>query len=518
MIAGCSFVKQEKVALSKDGTALAEIVVSTNVTPSAWMAALEIQLHLKEITGADFQIVKENKTTGKYPILVGESGLTKYRSTDFAKQEWYINVDKKATEIIGLDDPFKKGGRLPILKITKENGVEGSFWPGLFNKSNTLYAGYEFLEKFCRVRWIDSTEYGTMMPKDKSFSISTSTIRSRPWVEYRGGTIEYRHDEDCRWRRPGPEKTEYVKRSHPHGDKERKLRQLLYYYRHRAGGEYRMVNHSFGYFFERYLYKGHKNFVEYHPEYFAKGPEGSVPQQLCYMHPEVIRITLETIRFYFDHTAEELRSRKLDNGKWSFLTGAWYNSLYKLYGEDTFCIEPMDGRGSFCQCERCAKFHEPHRAQDSSGDSTYWFNFVKIIAEEIKKTHPDKRITTLAYAGHEGLPTNCRLPDNVSVFFCFSDARTGREPAAAQLNRMRMWHKEYPKMKLGMWLYTCYPEGFGSEGYYYAFPANWAHNCGKTFRELKELNACAGIFNCGLPNELNSYQILKLMLDPLTPT
>ena len=27
MIAGCSFVKQEKVALSKDGTALAEIVV-----------------------------------------------------------------------------------------------------------------------------------------------------------------------------------------------------------------------------------------------------------------------------------------------------------------------------------------------------------------------------------------------------------------------------------------------------------------------------------------------------------
>ena len=43
------------------------------------MAALEIQIHLKEITGADFAIVKENATTGKYPILVGESGRGYYQ-------------------------------------------------------------------------------------------------------------------------------------------------------------------------------------------------------------------------------------------------------------------------------------------------------------------------------------------------------------------------------------------------------------------------------------------------------
>lgn len=508
---------QAKVTLARNGSALAEVVVATNVTPSAWMAALEIQLHLKEITGAEFAIVKENETTGRYPILVGESGLTKHRSADFAKQEWYVEVGKTSTEILGLDDARKPGSPLPRLAITKEKGVEGGSWPGLFNKSGTLYAGYEFLETVCGVKWIDSTEYGTLTPRDGSFAIGETVIRGRPWADYRGGTIEYRHDEDCRWA-PGPERDAYVRRSHPHGDAERKLRQLLYYYRRRAGGEYRMANHSFGYFFDRYLNRNGKAFVEYHPEYFAKGPAGAVPQQLCYMHPEVIRITLETIRFYFDHTAGELRSSKLDNGKWRFLTGAWYNSIYKIYGDNTYCLEPMDGSGSFCQCERCAKFYEPSRARDNSGDSTYWFNFVKIIAEEVGKTHPGNRLTTLAYSGHEGLPTNCTLPENVDVFFCFSEARNGREGAAAQLARMRAWHEAYPKMKLGAWLYTCYPEGFGREGRYYAFPANWAHNCGKTFRALKELNACAGFFNCGLPNELNSYQVLKLMIDPTADT
>ena len=507
----------DKVSLAKDGAALAEIVVATNVTPSAWMAALEIQLHLKEITGADFAIVKENATTGKYPILVGESHLTKHRSADFAKQEWYVEVGKTATEILGLDDPKHKMKPLPKLKITKENGVEGGDWPGLFNKSGTLYAGYEFLETVCGVRWLDSTEYGTITPKDDSFAIAETVVRGRPWADYRGGTIEYRHDQDCRWAE-GPERKAYVQRSHPHGDKERKLRQLLYYYRHRAGGEYRMANHSFGFFFDRYLNKKSKNFVESHPEYFAQGPEGSVPQQLCYMHPEVIRITLETIRFYFDHTAEEMRSPKFENGKWRGMVGSWYNSLYKRWGEDTYCLEPMDGRGGFCTCERCSKFYEPERGGDNSGDSTYWFNFVKIIAEEIKKSHPDKRLTTLAYAGHEGLPTNCRLPDNVDVFFCFSSARSGGKGAADQLARMRAWHEAYPNMKLGAWMYTCYPEGFGYEGHYHAFPANWAHNCGKTFRDLKELNACAGFFHCGLPNELNSYQIMKLMIDPEAST
>ena len=85
------------------------------------------------------------------------------------------------------------------------------------------------------------------------------------------------------------------------------------------------------------------------------------------------------------------------------VSGKLYFGGKFIWGENAFCLEPMDNR-AFCKCERCSKLYEPEREGDKSQHSTYWFTFVNEVARQIKAKYPRKRISTLAYMSHEGLP------------------------------------------------------------------------------------------------------------------
>ena len=148
--------------------------------------------------------------------------------------------------------------------------------------------------------------------------------------------------------------------------------------------------------------------------------------------------------------------------------------------------------------------------------STYWFTFVKKVADQIKVSHPTAKISTLAYFSHEGLPTNVTLPDNVEVYFCISGNRENPrgELCQAQLARMREWHEAYPDMRLGLWLYSGFPLEFAHNGKYQCVPGYFAHENAKQFRAFREMNARVGIFNCGLSGEVCQFMTFALMRDP----
>src|SRR3990172_6525708 len=83
---------------------------------------------------------------------------------------------------------------------------------------------------------------------------------------------------------------------------------------------------------------------------------------------------------------------------------------------DYFALVPDDS-SNFCRCDACQTLLEQGKAhqtgQFSSGEvSAYWFSFVNAVAREVRKTHPDKYIATLAYWVY-ALPPDFDLEPNV---------------------------------------------------------------------------------------------------------
>ncbi len=61
------------VTLAQDGQPTATIVIAKEPTRSAQFAAYELQWHLKQVTGGDFLIVRDDQHVTGFTILVGDS-------------------------------------------------------------------------------------------------------------------------------------------------------------------------------------------------------------------------------------------------------------------------------------------------------------------------------------------------------------------------------------------------------------------------------------------------------------
>ena len=124
---------------------------------------------------------------------------------------------------------------------------------------------------------------------------------------------------------------------------------------------------------------------------------------------------------------------------------------------------------------------------------------------------------------HEGLPgkdlktgEQIVLPDNVEVYFCISGNRERPRGALCMAQRARMeeWHKAYPAMRLGLWLYDGFPAEFARNGGFQCVPGYMAHDQAEQFRFFKKMNAAVGIFNCGLNGEIHQFLSYQLMREP----
>ena len=84
------FAAETAVTLARDGHPAATIVIAAQPTRAAQFAAYELQWHLKQITGGDFQIVPEDQPAPGLAILVGDSQSVRaqgIKPDQFEKQE-----------------------------------------------------------------------------------------------------------------------------------------------------------------------------------------------------------------------------------------------------------------------------------------------------------------------------------------------------------------------------------------------------------------------------------------------
>lgn len=484
------------VTLVQDGEPASAIVTAEKPTPSANLAALELQHHIKQITGATLPITYPGQASTGPRILVGESAATRelgLKGGGFRPQEYLIRVTEGTVVLMGRDWEDTEANRAevgfdthlkPLAKLRNEIDYNATVGhpeagekiielPGLLDDQGTCYATYDFLERFCGVRWYGPRPINVVTPSRKTLTVAMTEIRRSPSLLHRhadgGGWPIVR----AQWDNPN--------------DSDR----YLYYRRMRLGGEKWAANHSFSNYADRFLVKNPDRpelFEESRPDFFAVGWENEgFWRQLCYTNPDLIAQVVEDARNYFDGNG--VKGNQPASG-------------------DYFAVVPQDS-DHWCQCERCqvvlasGKSRAVKYVFGTGEASDYVFGFVNAIAKEVRKTHPDKYIATLAYHVYSYPPT-FEIEPNVAVAPCVqlcygyqkgtfeTDVKFYTQWADDKERRLHLWnyfHHPMERALIGGW--NCFP----------CFMPEVISDWVKRYHR----DGIRGVFLCGIPQQLDYY-------------
>ena len=474
IVQGCSGAQ---VCLVRGGEPRADIVVAARPTRAAQLAAAELQYHVRKMTGATLPIVTDaaarTAPAGRARVLVGESQATRtlhLRSADFRHQEYLIRFLTDTVVLIGRDrEDFG------TIDYGKRTGLAD-----VFDDQATCYATYDFLERFCGVRWYAPMEVGLVCPRTADLIVGGGDVRRSPALPHRHGSYKpvYGLLKQI-WNNPSREDL------------------VLFWRRMRLGGQAYSANHSFYGYYDRFWKRNPKapeRFEAAHGEYFAKGYEGK-PPQMCFTNEGFIRQVVRDARDYFD-------GKKRRQG--AFAAG------------DFFALVPQDN-SFWCKCPTCrAEMNPPTPSATFANDtaSDYFFRFANRVAREVRKSHPTKWLAALAYSSYTGHPRRVKLEPNISVQFCMH-VRNWWAPATERRD-MRLFHDWIEKERgrpFYLWLYYCFPEEIAINNKFHCFPGFFAHTVDRQFKMFAR-DGVKGFFMNNLGDYLDTYVTFKLADDP----
>lgn len=499
------------VRLTAAGRPATVIVVAEEAPPSVRFAALELQDQIGEITGATLPIGTEPEA-GKPAVYVGDSAAARragLSGTPFGEQEYAVRFVDGGILLAGLDAP---GGGALVYEPARPEAWQGL--PGFWEEHGTLWAVYDFLERFCGVRYFNPTEFGASFPRNPDLVVTGETIRRRPFFRYReaypNSAFPERTDElNTMWRSTDPEFGEWVQKAYPalagrlgRGpvfDRARRNLAHRYLLRSRNGGILVRANHSLEHYPEYFHTPDSPRFIASHPEWFAQGWGPDMKEQLCLTSTGLVDQVAHEADLYF-------RGRNI--------TDTGHRAPH--WGADNFAVVPRDNE-FHCRCKSCAALLKPDakggRDRDYSSDLV--FSFVNRVAQQVGRTHPGKTVSALAYSGYVA-PPSFSLEPNVAVHFCWDNHR-GEPEASPTYIRMMEYLKQWSRLKPGrglyLWLYYTFPLERAQGGNYHCFPAFFGHVIGRQFKLFHELGV-KGMFHCGYGQEIESYLTFRLMDDP----
>lgn len=323
------------MTLVKDGEPACTIVIAPGAGQQERFAAEELQRYLQKMSGAETPITTVPGVAGNR-ILIGVFGSEPV-------QPWQG------------DRPRPDGFAIE----TREHPDQGMdlFLVGGDDRG-ALYAVYELLERFLDVRWFMPIEAGEEVPVRTTVELGELHWENSP---------DFAAIIGLRW---------------GHGP------QAIYDWERRN----KAVAGPPGYFF------GHNwvNIISHydaerrgrHPEWFALAADGYRSHQLCSSHPDVIRISAEKAREYFERNPDLA----------------------------LFSLSPNDGHG-FCVCARCRQIDRKYGVTDGSHTDRL-IHYANQVLAELEKTHPDKLVGIYAYVTHTRPPVSARPHPNYVTVLC----------------------------------------------------------------------------------------------------
>jgi len=350
--------------------------------------------------------------------------------------------------------------------------------PAPFDEQGTCYAVYDFLERYCGVRWFAPTELGMVCPSRVTLQVSGTDVRRAPFFRFRQGSYMpvYGLLREV-WNHPTQREVQ------------------LYACRMRLGGEPYAANHSFYGYYERFWKKESPYFEGEHPDWFAQGYSG-MPPQMCYTNEGFIRQVIQDARDYFDGKGTKV--------------GAQANGDY-------FALVPMDN-SAWCKCQNCQAQLNPEEKENphfSNGwASDYIFGFANKVAKAIRQSHPHKFLATLAYSSYAYYPKRIRLESNIAVQMCLH-VRNWWAPSMEEndMKFYRSWVSREKDRPLYLWLYYTFPEEVAINGKWHCFPGFFAHTLDRQWKMFAR-DGIRGAFLNNLGEYLDTYLTFRLMDDP----
>ena len=448
----------------ENGRPNAEIIIAEDPPRTVYLAARDLQVYVEKITGAKLEIVTEPGGRS-IPIYIGESSHTQKLGIETGELKYgayRIVSSEDWLVLIGQDSDFT-----PIEPWPKSNAdiasgrmqaewdkITGARWGYTHSQLHKHYSGRNHLFGTPDETRVDDQGNVHVWTYDErgSFNAVCGFLRDLGVRWYMPGEIGEILPERGSIALPKVDKT-------VHPDFPMRIlnfRPSVYgrdammwgfrlgvrqpYGRQAAHGMHHMTDN------DRTL----KN----HPDWFALygGKRHNDPaiknNQLCYGNEELFRETVRFVRVQMDH-----------------------------FDMDVVSVQPPDGYTAMCQCPLCEGRESPELGERGRLSNYVW-DFVNRVAKEVGKTHPEKKISNLAYGIYTEPPSNIdRLEPNVQVILV-----GGRRPLhedREDLRRLRAAWAE--KTDTPIEIFENYP--FTGRGFY--LPAYFPRSLGEQINETK---------------------------------
>lgn len=375
----------EPLTLAKDGKATAVIVLSNYATTAGLETAGILADHLKQISGAEFTILRErdlkNARIERQRVIVndGNSGAAFI----------LLGESQLATSLGATSGGLGPGGIL-IRRYPNTLVLLGPSKSTPTDQYGTRYAVTTFLEVALGCRFLWPGDLGKVVPQRKTIEIGSLNQRYTPVLRQRRIRMAsgYGDRKDKGVKRLGFNEADYHRFNK--AAMKTSLRDGGWAGWHRLGGSLRLASgHSFG-----EMWRKHK---DTHPEWFAVQPDGTRDQSRS---PDRSRLCVSNIELIEEIARDRTeRLNKSDNKSVS--------------------IGPNDGgQTSFCRCEECRKLDPPNSRKLPGGGLALTDRYVYFwneIAKRVVKKHPTATLTADAYSVYSAPPVLRKLHPNIAI-------------------------------------------------------------------------------------------------------
>lgn len=490
-----------RCVIVSEGKPRARIIIASNPTRAAQVAALELQHYVEKMSGAKLLITTDAMSATADPkILVGESLWTKalgLSAEALAPQEYIIRNYGDILVLMGRDEQefgivdYEGTGLWP------EFGTRNQAQKEAFKKIGSLYAADEFLQRNCGIRWYLPGDLGEVCPKKVAIAATDMNLQLKPWTEYRwiyppGNMADY-------FNFPGARKPlKNMQDVHGWRDTNLWLARLKI-----VGTKPYISNHTLGSGIWEKRFAGDPATWE---EIRAKGDIKDARMavhggQLCLSSDKLVDILVQD--------AKDYATGKPDN----------FNTIAK---GDCFPVMPNDLE-AWCKCERCAKLVHPEATtpfpNHTGVASELVWGLVNKVAKRLRTEAPSLRVTCNAYWDYL-LPPSFDLEPNVAVMMSRLLPYEITKPGMKEFYRQTLteWSK---RSKGGFYLWEYFCEVQNNNELVVHFPGIFLNVLEDDTRFLRSIGL-KGNFNelsmygpVGIPNfaldHLNFYAWARLM-------
>lgn len=374
--------------------AACEIVTEAQPNAVVQFAVAELQKHLALVSGVPIATGTQ-PAAGRFPIHVG------IRPPDdrapLAPEEARWRITSEGVWLYG-DDRVNQPAASPLATAVL-----------YANRTGSLFAVYEFLERCFGIRWLEPGDAGIAYRKMDSFTLPYGSGNWQPAMQQRHIRPAYRDAGD-------PDGIDLRQTSLATGNVparfimksetflQRRDDEQVWHRRMRMGNP---EPFTYGHAFTQWWYRYGKT----HPEFFALNRQGKrepspeimqgAPERIkmCVSNPDLVR---EVVRQHF-----------------------------AAHGGPVINACENDSRG-FCRCEQCLAWDalrpgEEKLDVDERPLTDRYLRFINAVEAEAKKYDPKARTVFYAYSQYKSPPRREKVGDGVIVFFITSHFNSDAE-------------------------------------------------------------------------------------------